>query len=450
MPSTLEDRKRIYLSCRSILSNHSPKKRHSPKVRDSLLSNHASLGPLISELGEAKVVDLATKMTRAKIFKSETVARAQFPDLFPAPPGPAPHAEMAGSAGDVTTLTTQVSAAENLADDLAEVLAEDDLAEETLAEDTAAEVTHSEDEEVEELTTNTALVEHSERPPALGGSEKGASELPSVLASKPYDSVAVAAENITQLYGIPSLHPTYLPYSTQHRILTTAQTILEQCCFDFATRWLPEVLEKKGWKCACAVELTRWESVVSTRRGQLPAEALQIPPGASVRRIFHATRELRNTAVHRAPITARSVSQFLEAAVKLAETLRDTHRASQLGELKGAVDDKLEAMEVMKKATEDCVTAQVVSIRRQKEELDRQEKALIEGMLKDDREHKELAGHLLDVSVTEIFGKKSQTATKDGTEGSDVQQWLNLVWFFYVAVTVYWARGKSLIAGSTA
>ncbi|KAF6814844.1 hypothetical protein CSOJ01_03855 [Colletotrichum sojae] len=377
MPSTLEDRKRIYLSCRSILNNHSPKKRHSPKVRDSLLNNHASLGPLISELGEAKVVDLATKMTRAKIFKSETVARAQFPDLFPAPPGPASNAEMAGSAGDVTTLNTQVSGAENLAVDLAEVLAENDLAEETLAEDTAAEVTHSEDEEIEELTVNNALGEHSELPPELG--------------------VAVAAEHITQLYGISSLHPTYLPYSTQHRILTTAQTILGECCFDFATRWLLEVLEKKGWKCACAVELTRWESVVSTRRGQLPAEALQIPPGASIRRIFHATRDLRNTAVHRAPTTARSVSQFLEAAVKLAETLRDTHRASQLGELKVAVDGKLEAMEAMKKATEDRVTAQVVSIRRQKEELDRQEKALIDGMLKDDREHNALAGHLLDI-----------------------------------------------------
>lgn len=450
MPYSREERQRVYLSCRSILSNHSTKKRTEAKVRESILNNSESLRTLLSDLGEARVVAIATKMTRAKIFRSGKVARAQFPYLFPNPPGPALNVETAQleqSAEDMATLSAEVLAAEDLAE---ETLAEDTLAEDTLAEETSAELTHSDDEGAEELVTNGALIGNSEQPPEFVVGEKGASEPIPVLASERYDPVAVAPKPISQLHGIPSLHPSYLPYITQHHILTTTQTILEESCFDFAKRWLPEVLNERGWKCPCAVELTRWKSIINTRGGQLPPEALSVQPGAKLKHIFTATHALRNTAVHRELVQARSVSKFLQAAINLAEALRDTHRATQLLDIKAAVDGKLEAMELMKKATEDRVTAQVVSIRRKKEELDRQEKALIKGMLKDDREHNELAGHLLDVSVTEILGKKHKTATNDWAEGSDVQQWLNLVWFFYVAVTVCWARGKSLIVGSTA
>ncbi|KAF6831255.1 hypothetical protein CMUS01_07414 [Colletotrichum musicola] len=409
---TIEDRQRVYLSCRPILSNHSPKKRKEAKVRDSILDNSRSLGTLISDLGEAKVVAIATSMTDAKIFKSEKVAIVHFPSLFPKPPGPALNAETAQpaqpaqsaeSAEDVATLSAEILPAEDLAEDLdqAEVFAEQDLAEKTLAEDnlaeeTSAELTHSDDEEAKELAKDDTLVESPKRPPELGGSKKGASDFSSVLASEPSNPVAITSNPIPQLYGIPSLQPSYIPYSTQHRILTTARTILEECCFDFATRWLPDILKGNGWQCACARLADK------------------------LRNNFHITHTLRNTAVHRAPVKARSVSKSLQGAINLAAALRDTPRASQLGELKTALDGKLEAMELMKKAAEDYVTAQVVSIRRQKEELDRQEKALIDGMLKDNREHKELAGHLLDMSVTEIIGKKSEMATKDGAERSDV------------------------------
>lgn len=441
MPNSREDRKRIYLGCRLLLKTHSAKKQNSAKVRDTILSNHSSLGTLLADIGEAKVVDIATKMTRAKIFKSVKRARVEFPDLFPtrappvpAPPVPAPNAEMTVPAEDST----------------AEAFPEDTLAGETAAEDTLAEITHSDDEEADDLAAKDVTVETSELPPEVESSGKDAPKLSPVPAPKSIDPVSAVAKRCPQLCGVPSLHPSFLPYSAQHRILTTAQTILEECCFDFAVRWLPDVLENNGWKLACAVELTQWETIVHGRCGQLPPEALGVATGAKVRRIFAAVRPLRNTAVHREPTEAHGVSHFLGAAVKLAETLRDTHRASQLIDMKAAVDAKIEAMELMKRAMEERVATQVETIRRQKEELDRQERALIKRMLKDDREHNELAGQLLEISVTDISKRKKQTHPAAGTEGSDDKQWLNLVWFFYVVVTVYWARGKSLVVASKA
>ncbi|KAI8228761.1 N-acetyl-6-hydroxytryptophan oxidase ivoB [Colletotrichum sp. SAR 10_86] len=83
---------------------------------------------------------------------------------------------------------------------------------------------------------------------------------------------------------------------------------------------------------------------------------------------------------------------------------------AQLEELKSELDNKIKAMEMSKNVLEDRAAAGLEEVRRQREELDRQEKQLVLDMLTEDREYKDLVGKLLVASVKDIF----EDRTDDG------------------------------------
>lgn len=132
--------------------------------------------------------------------------------------------------------------------------------------------------------------------------------------------------------------------------------------------------------------------------------------GVTVQSALVSTHQLRHTAVHRLRTTARGISRLLESAVGLAEALNDVPRAAQLEELKSELDGKIKAMEMSKNVLEDRAAAGLEEIRRQREELDRQEKQIVLDMLTEDREYKDLVGKLLVASVKDIF----EDRTDDG------------------------------------
>ena len=57
---------------------------------------------------------------------------------------------------------------------------------------------------------------------------------------------------------MPSLYPSYFPYSAQHSVLLSIQQVLEECCYDFTKKWLPSEVEKHEWDCAAAMELSAY------------------------------------------------------------------------------------------------------------------------------------------------------------------------------------------------
>jgi len=208
------------------------------------------------------------------------------------------------------------------------------------------------------------------------------------------------------LDNLPSLYPSYLPYNVQHLILTTAQRVLEECCFKFAETWLPSILKSRGWECAEAVELTKWTRLLIKRSGSdLPVHALKLS-GSSLNDVLLSTNKLRHTAVHRLPTTARGVGQLIQSAVKLAETLQNSLRTAQLEELHYEIDSKIKAMELNKNVLEDSLSHELQEIRQQREALDRKEKDLIANMLREDLENKSLIGILLEESVRNIFAEQ--------------------------------------------
>ncbi|KAF4878826.1 hypothetical protein CGCSCA1_v002223 [Colletotrichum siamense] len=333
MSYTLEERQRVYRTCRAIFSGDAALFRKPKKIKETLLHNRGSLKHVFQEFGEVKLADIVKQLLENRLFESDLRAKVEFPELFRTSPQQ-----------DAQREASEADAAKSVADCLGEI---------------------ARFEEEEEIPEEKDLEFFMRQLKDEVGIEETA-VAPTLLKS-----------------SIPSLYPSYVPYAAQHVILTTAQTVLEECCFDFANKTIPDALSERGWDCASAVELTKWA------------------------RILH--KELPQ-AVHRLRTTARGISRLLESAVGLAEALNDVARAAQLEELKSELDGKVKAMEMSKNVLEDRAAAGLEEIRRQREELDRQEKQLVLDMLTEDREYKDLVGKLLVASVKDIF----EDRTDDG------------------------------------
>ncbi|RDW72148.1 hypothetical protein BP5796_08182 [Coleophoma crateriformis] len=87
-----------------------------------------------------------------------------------------------------------------------------------------------------------------------------------------------------------------LPYEVQHCILTIIQRILEEGCFDFATKWIPDILAGNRWTCSEAVELSSWRKTLPT---SVPSHALVTVRNRSLETTLADAVRIRNAAAHR-------------------------------------------------------------------------------------------------------------------------------------------------------
>ena len=202
---------------------------------------------------------------------------------------------------------------------------------------------------------------------------------------------------------VPSLYPLYLPYKVQHLILTTAQHQLEECCFEFAAKWLPSLLEDNNWDCAEAVELTEWIKTLAKRYDKIPAHAINNESKTSLEDVFLSTNVLQHTAVHRLSTSAKGVQKMIQSASRLAKALGIHPRAAQLERLHLEIESRLRDMEINKNLLENRLDEQLRAISEQRAELDRMEQEAIATMLKDDQENKILIRSFLEASCREAF-----------------------------------------------
>lgn len=87
-----------------------------------------------------------------------------------------------------------------------------------------------------------------------------------------------------------------LPYEVQHYILTMMQSIIEEACYDLASRWIPQKLKDNRWDCPEAVELSTWRDFLPTA---LPPSAITPHPSNSLEKALADSVQIRNAAVHR-------------------------------------------------------------------------------------------------------------------------------------------------------
>ncbi|KAL1962115.1 hypothetical protein VTN77DRAFT_582 [Rasamsonia byssochlamydoides] len=369
MAYSAAERRLVYLACRAIFAGSNAQIRKPKKIRELVDKHEQALRPQIRDFKPDKVVDILKGLLEKRIFQSDVKAKSEFPELFVS--SPARDAQRAASENDAARST-------------AETLEEIESLEER-------------ENELEDEDENAALP--SSRDDAAGTGPQPTPE---------------PAPNM------PSLYPSYFPYRAQHAILSTAQHVLEECCFEFTKKWMPSILEEHAWDCPQAVELTKWTKVFAKRAKQFPENAFKLS-GPSLNEVLHATNKLRHTAVHRVPTTSRGVETLITSAMKLAEALQDPLRTAQLRELRFEVESKIKAMELNKNVLEDALSQELGVIHRQREELNRREKDSIARVLQEDRENQSLIGVLLEESVKRIFEEGTKHVEGEEVKSDDAE-----------------------------
>lgn len=227
---------------------------------------------------------------------------------------------------------------------------------------------------------------------------------------------------------LPSLYPTYFTYEVQHKLLNTVQSLLEQCCYDWAKRWIPALLDEKNWTCAEAVELGKWAEVLPRRFNQVGSHATSLDSGGSLKSALIATHQLRHAAVHRLPTSAKGIDKMLHSAVYLAKVLHDTSYIFKLEAVLKQFQSKAQDMELHKNQLENGLDDELKEIQEQRAALNKREKEAKANMVKQDKENtRELswlfARSLRDLTIADDVGNVDEiTAKMKGKELEDREE----------------------------
>ncbi len=249
-----------------------------------------------------------------------------------------------------------------------------------------------------------------------------------------------------QALSIPRLHPVYLPFKTQHRILVPVQFLLEECCLEFGNTWAPDLMKARKWKEAESIELTEWTKRFSKYAKSLPPSAIKPVPGKSIPEVLFGTSILRHSAVHRLPTSAAGILNMLSAAVTFAEALNDSKRAKKVAEIKTQLETSIEEIVQHQHLLERKLTDQYEDIARRRAELDELERSSVEEMLATDKKQRTEVGSAFEsflagsqqvfnpcaCSHTQIFnGAKTDSKTEENIESSWIGMFLNALFFHF-------------------
>lgn len=215
----------------------------------------------------------------------------------------------------------------------------------------------------------------------------------------------------------PSLYPIYISYKVEYLILATIQRLLEECCFEFAVKWAPALLEREGWDCPEAAELTAWTRNLDDLSDKLPADAISNKSKIPLHTIFVSTTPIRHSAVHRPPTSAKGIQEMIQSAIQLAVTLGDTTRSASLELVKASFDARIMDMHLNKNFLENRLDEQLQFLREQRAELDRKETEAVATMFRMDLENKLTVSSNLEASVREAFGLDREGSKMDSGSG---------------------------------
>jgi len=177
--------------------------------------------------------------------------------------------------------------------------------------------------------------------------------------------------------------------------MTATQSLLEQVCFDFTMKWLPDVLSGKQRTCPEAMELHKWTKIMTRNRSRLPKKALDNSQGPLRDSELTVMDQLRHAAVHRIPLTAARVQQMVLSAGKLAAAFRDTARATKIELLHREISKAVEDLKQTKGLLESLLDADLKAIDVQREKV-------ISTMVRDNAKYETSVSALLDLAVADM------------------------------------------------
>lgn len=245
---------------------------------------------------------------------------------------------------------------------------------------------------------------------------------------------------------IPRLHPVYLPFKTQHRILVPVQSLLEECCLEFGNTWVPDLMKARKWHEAESIELTEWTKRFSKYAKSLPPSAIKRIPGKSIAEVLFGTSTLCHSAVHRLSTSAAGILNMLSSAITFAEALNDFKRAEKIAEIKTQLEASIEEIVQHQNLLECKLTDQFKDIARRRAELDELERSSIEEMLETDEKQRTEVGSAFEsflVGSQPVFnpcacnhtssfdGAKADSKAEENIESSCIGMFLYTLFFHF-------------------
>jgi hypothetical protein len=114
------------------------------------------------------------------------------------------------------------------------------------------------------------------------------------------------------------------------------QRILEEACYDFASRWIPKTLNENNWTCSEAVELSTWRKVLPPT---LPPNAIVPVKNYSLEDALADAIRIRNSAVHRHLCDNVEIRRMALQAQDLMSMFSDITRQGKFHRLRAELDD---------------------------------------------------------------------------------------------------------------
>ncbi|TQS35405.1 hypothetical protein Golomagni_04174 [Golovinomyces magnicellulatus] len=121
-----------------------------------------------------------------------------------------------------------------------------------------------------------------------------------------------------------------LPFQVQHYVLKLMEKMLEDACYEFALRWIPERLNEVGCDCPEAFELAKWKTFLPL---EIPYHAFSTKYIHSISSALKNAVKIRNAAVHRHQCDIYTVRDMIKQAEELMYILSDQTRQEKLNRL---------------------------------------------------------------------------------------------------------------------
>ena len=130
----------------------------------------------------------------------------------------------------------------------------------------------------------------------------------------------------------------YTPRSpkTHHQFLERVQTILEESCFKFAARQIPDRLVSKGWTVSEQVELPKYIDFFNSAEIKFDESASDFFPKdicdtSHLVDLLHGVRQkIRNPVAHRLPVSDYNLTKQVHKAIEICVLLGDWDQAVEI------------------------------------------------------------------------------------------------------------------------
>ncbi|KIW40879.1 uncharacterized protein PV06_06492 [Exophiala oligosperma] len=355
MANNFPDERVVYLALKEIFKGADAQVRKAKKVREIVQKarNSIDVRDLIQQHNIENVCSVIKTLLEKQIFESTLKAKIRFPEVFEI--SPAQSAERSASEAEAARLEADAIKSASV---------------------------------YQNGNTATGDSHHVH----LFGDKASRTDLHearTALRKRPFPQTSVQ---------VPPLYPVYLPYQTQHRLLSKVQGILENACYDFGSREMKDIIEKEGWDCPECVELNVWARTLLVKKDLFPPVDLE-NLGQQFSELTNSISQLRHTVVHRLRINANGLERFLADAEALTKLLHDDNSTRSLARLRRDTQTSIDELKRNKDLLESRLNLKLKQISDQRLELDRHEQSVVDEMLKADKEYYLLAGGTLDEAI---------------------------------------------------